>query len=292
MMELTRTQVVASDRIDRRRKVTRLTGSVAKYAAAVLLLLITIFPLAWMILTSVKNQREVFTTLLPKTLDFSNYQRVWLVMNFPRQFMNSVFVTAMTVLIVVSVATLTGYAFGRLEFRGRDTLFFIFIGMMMIPPQVILIPMFIFLRDLNLLNSLPGLSLSYLGGSLPFAIFLMRAFFKTLPSELADSARIDGCSEWRVFWSVYLPLARPGIAAITIFQFMGTWNEFMFATTFISRPELKTIQPALYTAVGRYATDWTALSSGLIMSIFPIIVVYILLQSQFIKGLTAGAVKG
>ena len=291
-MELTTSQVVASGTIDRRHQVARIAGSVAKYATAGVIMLITIFPLAWMVLTSVKNQREVFTALLPQTLDFTNFQRVWLVMNFPRQFMNSVLVTVMTVVIVVAVATITGYAFGRLEFRGRDTLFFIFIGMMMIPPQVILIPMFIFLRDLSLLNTLHGLSLSYLGGSIPFAIFLMRAFFKTLPSELADSAHIDGCSEWRVFWNVYLPLARPGVAAITIFQFMGTWNEFMFSTTFISRPELRTLQPALYTAVGRYATDWTALSAGLIMSIIPIIIVYILLQSQFIKGLTAGAVKG
>ena len=292
MMERTRTQLAAQSKADRRYKVTSIAGRIGKYAIAILLLLLTIFPLVWMALTSVKNQREVFTALLPTTVDFTNFQRVWLAMNFPRQFTNSVVVTVMTVAVVVAVATVTGYAFGRLEFPGRDVLFFIFIGMMMIPPQVILIPMFIFLRDLSLLNTLHGLSLSYLGGSIPFAIFLMRAFFKTLPSELADSARIDGCSEWRVFWNVYLPLARPGIAAITIFQFMGTWNEFMFSTTFISRPELKTLQPALYAAVGRYSTDWTALSAGLIMSIIPIILVYVLLQSQFIKGLTAGAVKG
>lgn len=269
-----------------------LMSSFYKYFLAIALLLFTVFPLVWMMITSVKNSREVFGSFLPKTIDFTNYDRVWKVMTFPRQFMNSVFVTAATVLIVVAVATLTGYAFARLTFPGRDVLFYIFLGSMMIPPQVILIPMFIFVRDIHLLNTLPGLVISYLGGSIPFSLFLMRAFFKTLPSELADSARIDGCSEWRVFWSVYLPLARPGIATVTIFQFMGTWNEFMFATTFISNPALKTIQPSLYTAVGRYSTDWTALSSGLIMAIIPIIIIYIALQGQFVKGLTAGAIKG
>jgi ABC-type glycerol-3-phosphate transport system permease component len=267
-------------------------GSFLKYFLAIGLLLFTIFPVVWMIITSVKNSREVFDSFLPKTLDLTNFPRVWEVMTFPRQFMNSIFVTAATVLIVVCVATLTGYAFARLVFPGRDIIFYIFLGSMMIPPQVILIPMFIFVRDIQLLNTLPGLVVSYLGGSIPFSMFLMRAFFKTLPSELADSARIDGCSEWRVFWNVYLPLARPGIATVTIFQFMATWNEFMFATTFISNPALKTIQPSLYTAVGRYATDWTALSAGLIMAIVPILAVYIALQSQFVKGLTAGAIKG
>lgn len=263
-----------------------------KYFIAIALLLFTIFPVVWMMITSVKNSREVFASLLPKKLDFTNFPRVWMVMTFPRQFMDSVIVTATTVFIVVAVATLTGYAFARLEFPGRDIIFYIFLGSMMIPPQVVLIPMFIFIRDIHLLNTLPGLILSYLGGSIPFSMFLMRAFFKTLPSELSDAARIDGCSEWRVFWSVYLPLARPGIATITIFQFMGTWNEFMFATTFISNPALKPLQPSLYTAVGRYATDWTALSSGLIMAILPILIVYIVLQGQFVKGLTAGAIKG
>src|SRR5439155_7376152 len=184
------------------------------------------------------------------------------------------------------------YAFARFEFPARDVVFYIFLASLMIPGQVILIPMFTFLKGIGLLNTLPGLSLSYLGGSLPFAIFLMRAFFKTLPRELADAGKIDGCSDMGVFARIFLPLARPGIATITIFQFVGTWNEFMFATTFISTPELKTLQSALYQAVGRYSTDWTALSAGLIMAIIPIVVVYLALQRQFIKGLTAGAIKG
>jgi ABC-type glycerol-3-phosphate transport system permease component len=258
----------------------------------ILLAAILAFPLVWMVMTSVKKQREVFSSFLPKTLDFSNYQRVWVALDLPRHLANSVYVTLLTVSIVVVVATLAGYVFARYQFRGRDAIFYIFLGAMMIPGQAILIPMFTFLKSINLLNSLTGLSLSFLGGSVAFGIFLMRSFFRTLPSELGDTRKIDGCAEFGVFWHVYLPLARPGIATVVIFQFMGTWNEFMFSTTFISSPDLKTIQPALYQAVGRYSTDYTALSSGLVLAIIPIVVLYLLLQRQFIKGLTAGAIKG
>src|SRR6266566_3286370 len=150
------------------------------YVVLILLALVTIFPLVWMLSTSVKDPQDVFSgSLLPTTIRLSNYQQVWIDIDIPR--------------------------------------------------QVILIPMFTFLKGIGLLNTLPGLSLSYLGGSLPFAIFLMRAFFKTLPRELADAGKIDGCSDVGVFARIFLPLARPGIATITIFQFVGTWNEFMFA---------------------------------------------------------------
>jgi ABC-type glycerol-3-phosphate transport system permease component len=120
----------------------------------------------------------------------------------------------------------------------------------------------------------------------------MRAFFKTLPSELGDAGKIDGCSDFGVFRRVYLPLTSPGIATITIFQFVGTWNEFMFANTLIATPELKTLQPALFAAVGQYSTDWPALTAGLTMATVPIVIVYLALQRQFIRGMTAGALKG
>ena len=193
--------------------------------------------------------------------------------------------TALTVAIVIAIATPAGYAFARYRFPGRDWLFYIFIGAMMIPGQAILIPMFQFLKTIGLLNTLTGLSLSYLGGGTAFAIFLMRAFFLSLPRELGDAARIDGANEFGVFWYVYLPLARPGIATVVIIQSLGTWNEFMFSATFISSPQLKTIQSALFQAVGRYSTDYTALSSGLILALIPIVTVYLVLQRQFISGL-------
>ena len=267
-------------------------GRTLIYVTLVAIAAVQAFPLVWMILTSVKNQREVFGSFLPARLDFSNFVRVWNAIDLPRHLVNSLYVTTLTVVIVILVATLAGYAFARFRFRGRDLLFYMFIGAMMIPGQAILIPMFQFLKSIGLLNTLTGLSLSYLGGSVAFAIFLMRSFFLSLPQELGDAGRIDGCTQFGVFRYVYLPLAKPGIATVVIIQSMGTWNEFMFSNTFISSPGSKTIQAALFQAVGRYSTDYTALSSGLMLALVPIVTVYLILQKQFVQGLTAGALKG
>lgn len=266
--------------------------STVTYLILIALSIVMGFPLVWMAITSVKDRREVFSSFWPTSIQFTNYERVWDSMNLPQHIQNSLYVTGLNVLIVVVTATLAGYAFAKLPFPKRDLIFYVFLAAMMIPGQAILIPMFIFLKRITLLNSRTGLALSMTGGAIAFAIFIMRSFFRSLPSELADAGKIDGCTEWGVFWRIYLPLSRPGIATIVIFQFMGTWNEFMFSTTFIYKPELKTIQPALYQAVGRYSVDYTALSSGLILAIIPILILFFTLQGQFIKGLTAGAFKG
>jgi ABC-type glycerol-3-phosphate transport system permease component len=262
------------------------------YIILIALSIVMGFPLFWMVLTSFKKQREVFTTFWPTSFELTNFERVWSSMNLPQHIQNSLYVTGVTVGIVVVAATLAGYAFAKLNFPKRDLIFYVFLAAMMIPGQAILIPMFIFLKRIGLLNTRLGLSFSMTGGAIAFAIFVMRAFFRSLPSELADAGKIDGCTEWGVFWRIFLPLSRPGIATIVIFQFMGTWNEFMFSTTFIYKPEFKTIQPALYQAVGRYSVDYTALSSGLILAIIPILIVFFALQRYFIRGLTAGAFKG
>lgn len=269
-----------------------LAKKIGVYGILILLVVVTIFPLLWMLLTSLTPTDETFGSIIPSRLDGSAYQRAWTAMNFLQAFQNTVVVTALTVAIVVAVSTLTGYAFARLSFPGREIVFYIFLAAMMIPGAAILVPMFIFLKNINLLDTTPGLAFSYLGGALPFATFLMRAFFKTLPAELGDAGKIDGCSEFSVFSRVYLPLAGPGVATITIFQFMGTWNEFMFANTFLESPNTKTLQAALYQAVGQYSTDWPALTAGLTMATVPIVIVYLVLQRQFISGLTAGALKG
>ncbi len=262
------------------------------YVILIAISILMAFPLVWMVMTSLKNRRQVFTSFWPKTIDWSNYGRVWDQMDLPVHLQNSLYVTGINVAIVVVTATLAGYAFAKLKFPLRDWIFYIFLAAMMIPGQAILIPMFIFLKRIGLLNTRLGLSLSMTGGAIAFAIFIMRAFFRSLPSELGDAGKIDGCTEWGVFWRIFLPLSRPGIATIVIFQFMGTWNEFMFSSTFIYKPELKTMQPALYQAVGRYGVDYTALSTGLVMALVPILIVFFALQRQFIRGLTAGAFKG
>ena len=262
------------------------------YVILATIAIVEAFPLIWMIITSVKDSHEVFNTLLPSQIKWQNFPRVWFAMNFPVHLGNSLYVTSLTVALVVALSTPAAYAFARYKFPGRELIFYGFVGAMMIPPQAILIPMFQFLKSLHLLNSLTGLALSYVGGGVAFAIFLMRTFFLSLPGELGDSARIDGCNDFQVFWHIYLPLARPGISSVVIIQSLYTWNEFMFSNTFITSPGMKTVQSAVFQAVGQYGTDYTALCSGLIIAIIPVLAVYLALQRQFISGLTAGALKG
>ena len=262
------------------------------YTILVLIVVVEAFPLAWMIVTSVKDSHEVFNTVLPTEIKWQNFPRVWFAMNFPVHLGNSLYVTSLAVGLIVILATPAAYAFARYRFPGREIVFYAFIGAMMIPPQAILIPMFQFLKSLHMLNSLTGLALSFVGGGTAFAVFLMRTFFLSLPRELGDAARTDGCNDFQVFWHVFLPLARPGIATVVIIQSLYIWNEFMFSNTFIISPGRKTVQSAVFQAVGQYATDYTALCTGLIIALVPVVLVYLALQRQFISGLTAGALKG
>jgi ABC-type glycerol-3-phosphate transport system permease component len=259
------------------------------YGILLVLAGLTGFPLIWVLLTSLKQPRDVFYgPMLPTSFSLSTYQRVWTELNFPRHLANSAFVTAMTLAIVLAAGTLAGYAFARYRFPARDVVYYLFLSCMMVPSAAILVPMFIFLHDLGLLNSLPGLSLSYLGTSLPFAVFVLRAFFLTVPRELGDAGKIDGCTELGVFARIFLPLARPALATVTILQFVTTWNEFMFATTFIATPDLTTLQTELY----RYSGNWVPMSAGVVLAITPIVIVYLALQRQFVRGLAVSALQG
>ncbi|HWJ73593.1 MAG TPA: carbohydrate ABC transporter permease [Kaistia sp.] len=262
------------------------------YVILVAIVVVEAFPLVWMIVTSLKDPHEVFNSVLPGEIRWQNFPRVWYAMNFPVHLGNSLYVTGLTVSLVVVLATPAAYAFARYRFPGREIVFYAFLGAMMIPPQAILIPMFQFLKSLHLLDSLNGLAFSFVGGGTAFAVFLMRTFFLSLPRELGDSARTDGCNDFQVFWYIYLPLARPGIATVVIIQSLYTWNEFMFSNTFIITPGKKTVQSAVFQAIGQYSTDYTALCSGLMIALVPVVAIYLILQRQFIGGLTAGALKG
>jgi ABC-type glycerol-3-phosphate transport system permease component len=268
-------------------------GRLAGYLALLGLMATSLFPLVWMILTSLRSRSEVLAGgLLPKRITFDAYRFVFSELNIGVYFWNSVRITFVTVLVVVALATLAGYAFGRLEFWGKQFVFLMLLSTLMLPGAVLIIPLFVQLSDFGLINTQSGVILAYIGGSLAFSMFLMRSFFETLPSELVDAGRIDGAGEFGIFWRIMLPLARPGLATITIFQFMNTWNEFIFAATFIHDPALRPLQPAIFALVGRYSTNWPALAGALTISILPIIILYIFMQKQFVAGLTAGAVKG
>lgn len=274
-------------------KNVHLLSRIAGYIILIGLTLASIFPLVWMILMSLKDRSETYSgSFFPSKVTFSAYEYVFENLNITLYFWNSIKITLITVLAVVFLATLAGYAFARIEFPGKQIIFLILLSTLMLPGAVLIIPLFLQLTDLHLIDTHYGLILAYVGGGLPFSMFLMRSFFQTLPSELVDAGRIDGAGEFGIFWKIMLPLARPGIATITIFQFMSTWNEFIFAATFIHDPLMRPLQPSLFAMVGRYSTNWPALTAALTLSILPIVIVYILMQRQFVAGLTTGALKG
>jgi ABC-type glycerol-3-phosphate transport system permease component len=249
-------------------------------------------PLVWMVLTSLRPANTVFTgPLVPGTLTGAAYRQAWDEVAFGDHFLNSLGITAVTVVAVVALAAVAGYAFAKLRFRFRQTIFLALLSILMIPAPALVIPVFQLLKTMHLVDTRVGLVLVYVSTSLPLAVLLMRAFFQTLPDELIDAARVDGAGELRLFWQVMLPLAWPGLATVVIFQFLQTWNEFLFANTIIQTPENLPLQPMLYSLVGQYGTNWPVLTAALTMSVVPIIAVYVRMQRRFVAGMTLGAVK-
>lgn len=264
----------------------------AGYVVLTALAVATAYPFIWLLVTSLRKSNTVFTEgLIPHALTFDAYKRVWSQVDLPAHFLISVIITGITVLGVVFLATLAGYAFAWLEFPGKRAIYLTLLGTLLVPATALIVPQFLELKQLRLLDTMPGLVLVYIGTSLPFAMFLMRAYFETLPRDLADSARVDGAGEFRIFASVMLPLAGPGVATLIIFQFMFTWNEFILANTLLRTPDKLPLQPVLFALKGQHSTDWPLLTAALVISIVPVVAVYLRMQRQFVQGLTAGALK-
>lgn len=275
------------------KRLDRLLGELFRNLLLFLILILTIFPLVWMVINSFKKRADIFAgPFWPKKFILDNYRFVLENLHIGNYFLNTALVTAVSILLILMFSTMAGYSFAKIKFPGRNIIFLALIASLTIPPQVTLIPLFLMLKEMSLLDSLTGLILSYTGLSMAFSIFLMRAFFMTIPDVLRESAIIDGASEFTAFWKIILPLAKPGIATVTIFQFVTIWNEFMYAATFILSSEKRTLQPAIRSLVGRYSTDWGALCASMFLAVIPILITFLILQKQFIKGLTAGAIKG
>jgi len=251
-----------------------------------------LFPFVWLVLTSLRPRNTVFSgPFFPESLSPAAYGQAWTLIEFPLHFWNSLWITSVTVVGVLIFATLSGYAFAKLDFPFKNTLYLLLLTTLMMPATALIIPLYLELKSLGLLNTQSGLLVLYISSSAPFSMFLMRAFFQTLPDELVEAARVDGSSELTIFFRVILPLARPGIATVVIFQFLQTWNEFLMANTVLQDTGKLPLQPVLFSLTGQYATDWPTLTAGLTLSIIPVVVVYVRMQNQFVAGMTLGAVK-
>jgi multiple sugar transport system permease protein/raffinose/stachyose/melibiose transport system permease protein len=213
---------------------------------------------------------------------------------FLTNILNSILVVGPALAIVTVVTTMAAYVFGRARFAfpGRGLVFvFIFLSMFF-PPQITVLSLFQLAVGYGLYNSLWALILVYPAGAIAFNTYILRAFFAQIPTEIEDAARIDGCGDWQLFWRVMFPIARPAIATTLIFNFNGFWNEFLYALTLVTKPELATVPLASFRWVGENFLDVGGLAAGLVISMAPIVVLYMLLSEQFMKGMSAGAVKG
>jgi ABC-type glycerol-3-phosphate transport system permease component len=251
-----------------------------------------VFPFVWLVLTSLRESNTVFSgPFFPHRLTGSAYPSAWTLVQFPLHFWNSLWITSATVIGVLVFASLSGYAFAKLDFPFKNVLYLLLLTTLMMPSTALIIPLYLELKSFGLLNTQGGLLVLYISSSAPFSMFLMRAFFQTLPDELVEAARADGAGELTIFFRVILPLARPGIATVVIFQFLQTWNEFLMANTVLQDTDKLPLQPVLFGLMGQYATNWPVLTAGLTLSIIPVVVVYVRMQNQFVAGMTLGAVK-
>lgn len=258
--------------------------------------LIWLLPLITMVLTAIKPAEEIYAanfswlTLHP-TLD--HFAVAWRVAPFGRYFLNSLGVAVATTLLVLLIGSMAAFALSRLRFAGRPVLLFGMLGTTMIPFQVLLIPFFILLTALGLVNSLAGLTLAYVAILLPFAVFMLMGFMRHLPREVEESARVDGCSWFGIWWRICLPMSRPALAAVGIYAFIESWKEFFVALVMTNSQQTRTVPVglALFRA-DMPGIGWGEIMASALVAGAPGIVVFLVLQRQFISGLTEGAVKG
>jgi multiple sugar transport system permease protein/raffinose/stachyose/melibiose transport system permease protein len=264
------------------------------HAFLILVSLSCLFPLWWALASSLKTQASVFTdlSLFPKEPHWENYLFAWTKADFGLYFLNSLFYTVVVVVGVILIASMAAYAFSRLRFPGRNVLFLILISTMMVPIPGSFIALYVLLNKLNLVDTRLGYILPQINGGLALGIFLLKTFFDDLPKELEDSARIDGCGRFRVYWHIALPLARPAIAVLAIFNILAVWNEYLLAMLVLSNKSLMPLQRGLMVFQGAHITQYPLLMAGIVITILPVLVVYLALQKHIIKGITAGAVKG
>ena len=253
-----------------------------------------LFPIFWMLRSSLMSNATIFTdpSLVPRELNFQNYAVAWTRGHFGVYFFNSILYTVSVVMGIVLVSSLAAFAFSRLRFPGRDILFYIFVGAMMIPLPGSFVPTFVLMNKLHLVNTRLGYILCMISVGLSLSIFLLKTFFDKMPPDLEDAARIDGCNRLQIWWHVALPLAAPALAVIVIYNSLNVWNEYILATLLLSDNALMPLQRGLMVFNGAYQVDYPVLMAGLTMTAVPIIIVYIIMQKHIVKGLSSGAVGG
>lgn len=264
------------------------------YAFLIAFAVIQVYPFFWLVEFSLKTNDEIYggnVMGLPKHFLWSNYKDAFTNGQVGIYFVNSVFVTAVTILISTIVAAMAAYAIERMKWKLSKAALVVFLMGMMIPIHATLLPLFITFSKVKLLNTPWCLILPYVGFALPMAIYIFTGFLKGIPKEMEESALLDGCDIYGAFFRIILPMMKSSIATVAIFTFLSSWNELMFAITFISKTEYKTLTVGIQQMVGQYTTQWGPLGAGLVIATIPTIVIYALMSKEVQKSLISGAVK-
>ncbi|WP_067133576.1 carbohydrate ABC transporter permease [Microtetraspora malaysiensis] len=254
---------------------------------------VALLPLVVMLLNSLRPTGEIFTAplRLPTSPTLHSYLKVWTDASFSTYFLNSLIVTGGAVLIGTAVSALAAYPLARHDFFGSRFLGAYFLAGLMLPIRLGLVPIFYLMDSMGLIDSLLGLTLLYAASGVPFCVFVLSAFYRSLPGELDEAARLDGAGEFRIFGQIMLPLVRPALASVTLFQFVPLWHEFLYPLVLLRSDEKFTIPRGLSQFFGEYTTDWSALFAGLVLATAPLFVLFVLATKQIIAGLTAGMSK-
>ncbi|HFQ95365.1 MAG TPA: carbohydrate ABC transporter permease [Anaerolineae bacterium] len=254
---------------------------------------IVILPLLLVVSNALRPTREIFKNPvgLPTSPSFDSFVKAWEEASFNIYFFNSLVITVLSVLLATAVSALAGYMLGRYKFRGSMLLTAYFLAGLMLPFRLAIVPLFLLLNDMGLIDNRLGLILVYAATGIPFSIFILSSFFRQLPQELSEAARIDGAGEFTIFGRIMLPLVRPALATVIVFQFVPLWNDFFFPLVLLRSTDKWTLPVGMTRFFGEFQADWSTLFAGLIITTLPLIVIFLLATKQIIAGLTAGIGK-
>jgi raffinose/stachyose/melibiose transport system permease protein len=256
--------------------------------------LVMLYPVLVMVLSAFKSTAEIYTSPfgLPDQWQLGNLATIWRETRFVTYLGNSLLITGTSIAVMLTTGTLAAYALARYVFRGNEAIYLFFLSGLMVPLKLAVIPLFLELKALGLIDTRLGLILVYAAMGLPSTVFIMTGFLKTIPAELEEAARIDGASEAHILIRIMLPLSRPALVIAGIHNAVPIWNDFFFPLVLIQSDDAKTLPQGLTVFMGEFSTDWGVLFAGLTLSALPLTLIYIALSRQFIAGLTSGAVKG
>lgn len=278
-----------------RRTAGDVATSITSHLTLVLWSLLVVVPLLWVLLSSFKTTTEIFASpfSLPAHWSFDNFVSAWSQQSFGRYFLNTIVVVGAALVIVMLLGALLAYAIARYTFPGRRVIYVLMLVGLAFPVFLAIVPLFFVLQNIGLLQTLPGLILVYVAFALPFTVFFLYAFFRSLPHEISEAAEVDGAGDWRLFFSIMLPMARPGLAAVATFNFLGLWNQFLLPTALNSKPDNYVLSQGLarFASSAGYAVDFGSLFAAVVITVAPVLVVYVLFQRPLQGSVSAGTLK-